>query len=86
MKAQRETNAVTARVTVATASQHPTAGPAEKQTSCRRKASTSPSEREKDRPWSSGGRAWQSPATSAQEALKTAIAWLQDERDLRGKR
>ena len=77
-------NAVTGTVTVATASQHPTVGPAEQP--FRQKASTSPLKREKDQPWSTRGRAWQSPATSTQEALKTAIAWLREERDLRGKR
>jgi hypothetical protein len=45
---------------------------------CRQKASTSPSKREKDRSDWTRGRAWQSLATSAQEALKTVVAWLQD--------
>jgi hypothetical protein len=71
---RRGINAVTGTVIVATASQHPAVGPTAHQG--RQKASTSPSKREKDQLWSSRGRAWQSPATSTQEALKTVIAWL----------
>jgi hypothetical protein len=50
------------------------------------KASTSPLEREKDGSRSTGGRAWQSSATLAREALKTDVARLREPSDLRGKR